>query len=1446
MPLRLINQQVTIASTQVENTIAAQRTTTINPATLESFRNQLQAAQNTLDARRQELIAIYRQIAQHRAELAQARTAGQSDRVAELETLLRNSQEARVQAKQRYADAENGVMERQRKMVQDLGTVASFSHLGKRTPIALLPVRIETRYFAADAKHYELRLRIFPDHIHVDDRQSLLTQTEYNAGQRYWEARQAHGAESEAAIAHWQRLCEQFDEARAFQIVSLLDPSGMGGRLVENLTPISPPSQESLVAPEGWVDLPKVKALPDRWAIVGYRGNQRVMLHWTEPIPPELQIALELGAPGEEFQGGADALNPDAGIEWLTDFQTAERVGMAARIRVNKTIARSMERILVFGISASQTPAQSAAELESLLDAHAHSGLDFALPGSPTNNTRRVKTEYRHRKTDFRQSHQRLLHSRPNMDGNANATILGRALGIDPAIFRFACHATHILEDSVKGMYWALWLVSFGNLLKHQIEFPVAQNVRIFIRDHFLDYVRPRGVLPTLRLRSQPYGVLPIVSLQRWKSRTGDLKEIRLVNGLRSLLTEWLKPASQNKVPRLFWNEEAPNAYEDPQRTLVKILSMSPTSTLSRVEFAGRTEDNEAAVKRNMQEWWNSILNTLKTTPVELFQILHGNVQLFHRGLFLSINPFTVQGPPVSSQPDRTAPLVENYIAALATRPNLEDVRNHRITGARERSLLYLLLRHAYIDAETNPDENSTAFFSSLPVLQNLPVETLEMLLTDVMDASTYRLDAWVSSIANLRLKEVQNFQLNGVHIGGYGWVEGLEPPGEGVVDGGPVRADPDSAGYLHLPSVAQAKTAAVLHGAFLAHEQQHSRDALALNLDSDRVRIARWLLAGIRQGQTLGALLGYRLERRLTEKRKGQFISNLRTIASLSTGPIQSSSASVTADVADGLAIDELNRTGGLRSRLGSTIYNAIAPELVELDIAQDALSDLLIAEGVHQAVNGNSVRSAAAFDAMADGSSFVDEPEVTATPATGISIEHRVAVVLPTQPQSSWAGDGQRLRAIAEPRLNAWAAALLGNPDQIHFRATYTPSEGAAIARPYTLADFDICPLDVVYLSSANPTTAPLTTLLQLYLQLKGLDGQSFAGSVRIEGTAANPDESAHSLNEAIAIAYSLLRTFSQSRPLAPTDLTTTAATADVQLQTVAIHELETRTEATRSALAQIKADFSSQPTQADRWWKAALIVGPADPTQPESLQSMMTSLEQRQTAAEGQPTENPQFAAVAQITAILGKEFKAIAPIETDHAAELDLCLNNQSLLLEGNFARPKQWLQDYARVRPGSEAIDLTLTLANLLGHSTPLSVGQLPLLPGQVWIGDRLSNRGTAPHLSVVAHTPYPISYQSGVAGLLVDSWSEIIPNDHALTGLAFHYDEPKAQAPQSILLALPPTIDKDWQFEDLEAALLETFDLIKVRSVKDIPNTGRYLPALTMLEDQRPHVTPSV
>jgi hypothetical protein len=86
------------------------------------------------------------------------------------------------------------------------------------------------------------------------------------------------------------------------------------------------------------------------------------------------------------------------------------------------------------------------------------------------------------------------------------------------------------------------------------------------------------------------------------------------------------------------------------------------------------------------------------------------------------------------------------------------------------------------------------------------------------------------------------------------------------------------------------------------------------------------------------------------------------------------------------------------------------------------------------------------------------------------------------------------------------------------------------------------------------------------------------------------------------------------------------------------------------------------------------------------------------------------------------------------------------------------------------------------------------------------------------------------------AGLLIDEWSEVIPNRFETTGIAAHFDQPNTEPPQCVLLAVSPTFKGHWTWDDLVATLDDTLDRAKRRAVEpDFLRTTPYaqlLPAV--------------
>ena len=312
-------------------------------------------------------------------------------------------------------------------------------------------------------------------------------------------------------------------------------------------------------------------------------------------------------------------------------------------------------------------------------------------------------------------------------------------------------------------------------------------------------------------------------------------------------------------------------------------------------------------------------------------------------------------------------------------------------------------------------DDSSTA----LRHWADSPTAALERLLSENLDLSSYRLDAWITSCATQRLSAMRQVA-TGIQLGGYGWVEHLKPA---------TSAPGQSTGFIHAPSLAHATTAAILRSGYLSHNASAKGGLLALDLSSRRVRLALSLLDGVRRGQPLGAMLGYRFERGLHENHPAleldKYIEVFRKLAPLAAiKPEQSREAveSVAAkNVVDGHALLRRFQEGrrkktwtedtipfkstrfafdapldGFPALIGNPTttkqreYNGILGELTALEDATDAISDVMTAESVYQAVQGNYLRSGASLDAISRGEVPPSEVEVVTTARSGVGLTH------------------------------------------------------------------------------------------------------------------------------------------------------------------------------------------------------------------------------------------------------------------------------------------------------------------------------------------------------------------------------------------------------------------------------------------------------------------------
>jgi hypothetical protein len=353
-------------------------------------------------------------------------------------------------------------------------------------------------------------------------------------------------------------------------------------------------------------------------------------------------------------------------------------------------------------------------------------------------------------------------------------------------------------------------------------------------------------------------------------------------------------------------------------------------------------------------------------------------------------------------------------------------------------------------------------------------------------------------------MRELGDKPRTGVYLGAYAWLEDLRPStaqlapvqlpddvANNFTGSQPIKHDATNGGYILAPSLTHARTAAVLRAGYLANATPANPDTMAVNLSSDRVRAALLILEGIRNGQPLGALLGYQFERglhdaySLTEVDKFIYplrkafplvADNLAPTKTAADVPIEAIEARNVFDGRKMLA--QIQTSGNKVYPYGlTTLPAATTTELTALNAqtnllldAYDAIGDLALAEGVHQAVQGNFDRIAATLDAYTTGN-FPPEPQVVETPTNGLGLTHRVALHL----QAGLAPSaGATPRAQAQPALDAWLLSVLPPLNRIGCGVDWKDAAGNPKHADVLCSDLDVNPIDLLVLINPDPTQA------------------------------------------------------------------------------------------------------------------------------------------------------------------------------------------------------------------------------------------------------------------------------------------------------------------------------------------------------------------------------------
>ena len=458
----------------------------------------------------------------------------------------------------------------------DEAGAALYAGLEGDVPIAMFPVRLETRYDRPVATGpARLRIRIYPDEVNVQRHTAALTAAEQESGRAYWSARfaaeppQGDGESADEWAgrrdrprALWGQMVRALRAPRAAFVVERLRPTNQPSA-APGVTPTFPDvgAPGSRLAAQ-----PVAVMLPDRFCAVGIaKGGRVVFRRFGAPVPDVLAAAPvvhpgDAPPPGEE----EDAFGGEAA--WIARYEAALDRGMGITVTQadvdayrsrhpgapSFTLDEPLERLVVLGVDWTLTPDEAADGVASLLESHAAAGGMAFLPiGTPTNNTG-------HASSGFSPDAARdpsTPEPTPPAVGTTAVEALRVALGLrDEALASTPLpHERRDDAELSRHMLNALYRALAGQFLEEQwadlhdptpAERSRQQRALDAVRDHVVRFVRPAGPFQPIRVGMQPYGILPVTAAGRWQPADEVEDGIARVLGI-------LRPSWEHAVPKV-------------------------------------------------------------------------------------------------------------------------------------------------------------------------------------------------------------------------------------------------------------------------------------------------------------------------------------------------------------------------------------------------------------------------------------------------------------------------------------------------------------------------------------------------------------------------------------------------------------------------------------------------------------------------------------------------------------------------------------------------------------------------------------------------------------------------------------------------------------------------------------------------------------------------------
>ena len=290
---------------------------------------------------------------------------------------------------------------------------------------------------------------------------------------------------------------------------------------------------DPVIKDNAWTVAPHTYVLPERFAVVTIKNGRFQHVVVSNKIPDNLQLGPdpsffsnkdENGDPIYKIDENGDLVIED-GMRWMTEYRRAVETGMGVTLPLTETqFNDGFDKLLVVGVKSGDAN-NGKMLLEKLLLNHVYApdGMSILKVGTPTNNTETASAGYSAKDSDEDERFNIEIAGQPFDESlkdalrQSDGKRLADGLGIDAAVFQKVNNRLYTQVSNAFAMNRALWNATLGHTMEEMWDHIFTYDNIKRTESFFTANCPARGILPSVRIGVQPYGILPTTAYSRLK-----------------------------------------------------------------------------------------------------------------------------------------------------------------------------------------------------------------------------------------------------------------------------------------------------------------------------------------------------------------------------------------------------------------------------------------------------------------------------------------------------------------------------------------------------------------------------------------------------------------------------------------------------------------------------------------------------------------------------------------------------------------------------------------------------------------------------------------------------------------------------------------------------------------------------------------------------------------